>query len=225
MTPGITGVDLVIFDCDGVLVDSELITNRIYVELLNEVGISITLDDMFERFVGRSMDYCWRLVATLLGRPVPQTLIEEYRQRTAAALEAQLKPVRGIFETLDWLDLHSLAYCVASSGTHEKMHMTLGLTGLLPRLQGRLFSVTDVAEAKPAPDVYLLAAHRSGVVPAKCCVIEDSATGTIAGVAAGMTVLGYCALTPRQRLLDAGAWSTFSDMHALSGLLATILGR
>jgi HAD superfamily hydrolase (TIGR01509 family) len=202
------------------LVDSEVITNRIYAAMLNELGIPVTLDDMFEKFVGRSMDYCWKLVAELLGRPLPNHLVEDYRQRTTAALHAELKAVRGIEETLDRLDSIALPYCVASSGTHAKMRTTLAITGLLPRLDGKLFSVTDVANGKPAPDVYLLAARSNHTVPAQCCVIEDSPTGVIAGVAAGMTVFGYCALTPERQLIDAGAHDTFDNMGRLANCLS-----
>jgi HAD superfamily hydrolase (TIGR01509 family) len=216
---GTNSYGLVVFDCDGVLVDSELITNRVYATMLNELGIPVTLDDMFERFVGRSMTYCWDLVSTMLGRPLPPTLIEDYRVRTAAALELELKAVRGIEETLNALESIRMPYCVASSGTHEKMKTTLGLTGLLPRFEGKIFSVTDVAHPKPAPDVFLLAAAANSVAPSACCVVEDSPTGVAAGVAAGMTVYGYCALTSELRLIEAGAHHTFSDMRRLPGLL------
>ena len=217
--PRSTAFELVIFDCDGVLVDSELITNRVYVKMLNELGIPMTLEAMFEQFVGRPMDYCWDLVARKLGRPLPPHLIDEYLARTTAALESELKVVPGIEETLDALAAIRVPYCVASSGTHEKMATTLGITGLLPRFIGRISSVSDVARAKPAPDVFLHAASRSGVAPSACCVIEDSPTGVAAGVAAGMTVYGYCAQTPERRLVDAGAHYTFSDMRRLPDLL------
>src|SRR4029077_12596783 len=131
---------------------------------------------------------CWELVARMLGRPPPPHLIDEYLARTNAALKSELHAVPGIEETLDALDAIRVPYCVASSGTHEKMATTLGITGLLPRFMGRISSVTDVARAKPAPDVYLHAAGRHGVTPSACCVIEDSPTGVAAGVAAGMTV-------------------------------------
>jgi HAD superfamily hydrolase (TIGR01509 family) len=210
---------LVIFDCDGVLVDSEIITNQVYVKMLNELGVPVTLDDMFEQFVGRPMSYCWELVATMLGKPLPGHLVEEYRVRTTAALEAELQAVRGIEKTLDALDARGVPFCVASSGTHEKMQTTLGITGLLPRFAGQIYSVTEVARAKPFPDVYLYAADRNGIDPAACSVVEDSPTGVAAGVAAGMTVYGYCGLTPRQRLIDAGAHCAFDDMQRLPDLL------
>ena len=208
--------DLVIFDCDGVLVDSELITNRIFAGMLNEMGIPVSLDDMFEQFVGRSMPQCLELTAELLGRPVPDGFLPEFQARTAAALKSELKAVPDIEEVLATM---GIPYCVASSGTHEKMHTTLGVTGLLPKFQGKMYSVTEVAKSKPAPDVFLYAARQSGVDASACAVIEDTPTGVRAGVAAGMTVFGYCALTPQQRLIAAGAHYTFECMRDLPELI------
>jgi HAD superfamily hydrolase (TIGR01509 family) len=208
--------DLVIFDCDGVLVDSELITNRIFVRMLNDLGLPLSLDDMFERFVGRSMPQCLELIGGMLGRPVPDDFERDYRAGTAAALKSELKAVPGIEAVLAELDV---PFCVASSGTHEKMNTTLGVTGLLPKLQGRMYSVTEVANSKPAPDVFLHAARQSGVDASACAVVEDTPTGVLAGVAAGMTVFGYCALTPRHRLVEAGAHHTFERMSDLPELI------
>jgi HAD superfamily hydrolase (TIGR01509 family) len=208
---------LVIFDCDGVLVDSELITNRVFAQMLNELGIAVTLEDMFERFVGRSMPQCLELISELLGGPVPQHFAAEYQTRTAAALRSELKAVPDIEAVLASI---GTPYCVASSGTHGKMHTTLGITGLLPQFLGKMYSVTEVAQSKPFPDVFLHAARRQGVLPADCAVIEDTPTGVRAGVAAGMTVFGYCALTPKQRLIEAGARHTFGRMRDLPGLLS-----
>lgn len=208
--------DLVIFDCDGVLVDSELITNRIFAGMLNEMGIPVSLDDMFEQFVGRSMPQCLELTAELLGRPVPDGFLPEFEARAAAALKSELKAVPDIEEVLATM---GIPFCVASSGTHEKMHTTLGVTGLLPKFQGKMYSVTEVAKSKPAPDVFLYAARQSGVDASACAVIEDTPTGVRAGVAAGMTVFGYCALTPQQRLIAAGAHYTFERMRDLPELI------
>ena len=212
-------ISLVIFDCDGVLVDSELITNRIFAAMINELGVAVTLEDMFEKFVGRTMSYCCDLIAKMSGRPLPEDFLERYRLRTTAALQSELKAVPGIERALDAIEALGLPYCVASSGSHDKMRTTLGITGLFPRLDGKLFSVTEVVNAKPAPDVFLHAARRCGAEPSSCLVVEDSPIGVAAGVAAGMTVFGYCALTPKQRLLDAGAHRTFSDMSRLPELL------
>ena len=208
---------LVVFDCDGVLVDSELITNRIFASMLNELGIPVTLEDMFEQFVGRSMAACLEKIAGLLGRPVPEDFVNQYQVRTNAALKSDLKAVPGIEAVLDDI---KMPYCVASSGSHEKMQTTLGITGLLPRFQGRIFSVTEVARGKPFPDVFLYAAAKSGTVASECAVVEDTPTGVAAGVAAGMTVYGYCALTPQHRLQEAGAHYTFDSMSKLPQLLA-----
>jgi HAD superfamily hydrolase (TIGR01509 family) len=207
---------LVIFDCDGVLVDSEVITSRVFAGMLNELGIPATVEEVFEKFVGRSMAQCLEVIANLLGREVPKDFAQQYHLRTAVALKSELKAVRGIEAALDAIQV---PYCVASNGSHEKMQTTLGITGLLPRFQGKLFSVSEVARGKPFPDVFLYAADKSGVAPVACAVIEDTPTGVTAGVAAGMTVYGYCAHTPVQRLIDAGAHHTFDRMSDLSDLL------
>jgi HAD superfamily hydrolase (TIGR01509 family) len=208
--------DLVIFDCDGVLVDSEVITSRVFAGVLNELGIPATVDEVFDKFVGRSMAQCLDVIAELLGREVPADFAHQYHLRTALALKSELKSVPGIEAALG--EIRS-PYCVASNGSHEKMQTTLGITGLLPKFQGKLFSVTEVARGKPFPDVFLYAAAQSGVAPSACAVIEDTPTGVTAGVAAGMTVYGYCAHTPVHRLIEAGAHHTFDRMSDLPGLL------
>jgi HAD superfamily hydrolase (TIGR01509 family) len=207
---------LVIFDCDGVLVDSEVITSRVFAGMLNELGIPATVDEVFDKFVGRTMAYCLEVIAGMLGREVPSGFAQQYYERTALALKSDLKTVRGIESALDEI---RLPYCVASNGSHEKMQTTLGITGLLPKFQGKLFSVTEVARGKPFPDVFLYAAAQSGVAPSACAVVEDTPTGVTAGVAAGMTVYGYCAHTPVRRLIEAGAHHTFDRMSDLPGLL------
>ena len=209
--------ELVIFDCDGVLVDSELITNRVFAGMLNELGIPVSIEDMFDRFVGRSMPQCLEIITQLLGGPVPDGFVDAYYARSRDALKQELKAVPDIEAALSAL---TMPFCVASSGTHEKMQVTLGVTGLLPRFIGKIYSVTEVARSKPFPDVYLHAARQQGVDPGVCAVIEDTPTGVRAGVAAGMTVYGYCALTPRHRLIEAGAHHAFERMRDLPALLA-----
>jgi HAD superfamily hydrolase (TIGR01509 family) len=209
--------ELLIFDCDGVLVDSEMITNRIFAGMLNELGIAVSIEEMFERFVGHSMPQCLEIITGLLGRPVPDGFVDEYYSRSRTALRLEVKAVPDIEIVLATV---KLPFCVASSGTHEKMQTTLGVTGLLPQFRGKIYSVTEVARSKPFPDVYLYAARQQGIDPAACAVIEDTPTGVRAGVAAGMTVFGYCALTPRQRLIDAGAHYTFERMRDLPALIS-----
>jgi HAD superfamily hydrolase (TIGR01509 family) len=207
---------LVIFDCDGVLVDSELITNRVFTQMLNELGVVISKEEAFETFVGRSMAQCLEIIAGLLGREVRADFVRQYHQRSATALKSELKAVQGIEAALEAI---RVPYCVASNGSHEKMQTTLGLTGLLPKFKGKLFSVSEVARGKPFPDLFLHAAAKSDVAPADCVVIEDTPTGVSAGVAAGMTVYGYCAHTPAHRLIAAGAHGTFERMSDLPELL------
>lgn len=210
---------LVIFDCDGVLVDSEPITNRIFGDMLQEIGLPLTQQEVFDRFVGRSMSYCYALIESLLGAPLPAGFADAYISRCNLALARELKPVPHIELVLDELARREVPYCVASSGTHDKMRTTLGLTGLLHRFEGRRYSTTEVAHAKPAPDVYLYAADKQGVRPGSCCVVEDTAVGVSAALSAGMTVYGYCGRTPQQVLIGAGAHHTVSDMRELPQLL------
>jgi HAD superfamily hydrolase (TIGR01509 family) len=208
--------ELVIFDCDGVLVDSEVLTNTVFRDMLVELGAHVTLDDMFERFVGHPTAHCLELAAGLLGRALPEGFLTQYREQCAQVLRDQLQPITGIQIALSRI---ALPTCVASSGDHEKMRTTLGLTGLLPHFEGRLFSVTQVAHAKPAPDVFLLAASEMGVAPHRVAVVEDTPVGVAAGLAAGMTVFGYAGRTPRHRLASAGARVVFDDMSMLPALL------
>lgn len=210
--------DLVIFDCDGVLVDSELIANRVFQEMLAEYGVSVSMDYMFEHFLGHSITHCLTLVRDLLGREPPADFEPLLRERTARAFEAELQPVAGIVAALSEL---SLPCCVASSGPHSKMRVSLGVTGLFERFEGRIFSAHDVGNrGKPAPDVFLFAAERMGVRPERAVVIEDSVAGVTAGVAAGMTVYGYAAQTPEARLRAAGAHDIFYDMRQVVALTA-----
>jgi len=155
----------------------------------------------------------------MLDHAAPENFLHDLQARTFAAFKTELRATPGIEQTLDALDAVGLPYCVASSGDHEKMNTTLGITGLLPRFAGRIFSVTQVAHGKPAPDIYLFAAAQMNAVPSSCAVVEDTPPGVRAGVAAGMTVFGFCAFTPAEKLRAAGAQQTFDDMQRLPQLL------
>ncbi len=209
--------ELVIFDCDGVLVDSELITNSVFAAMLSELGIVVTLEEMFERFMGHSMAHCLELVRALLGGDPPGDFLSEYRRRSHEALEGVVA-VQGIEQALDAIDI---PWCVASNGEHPKMRLTLGIAGLLPRCESRLFSATEVARGKPAPDVFLLAASRLGAAPERTAVIEDTPAGVAAALAARMTPFGYARRMPARRLREAGAAVVFDDMVQLPELLRT----
>lgn len=207
--------ELVIFDCDGVLVDSERIAVRIDVEVLAELGWPLTRDEVIERFLGRTHEYMLGEIEAHLGRSLAAEW-ERFEQRYLAAIEAELKAVDGIEDVLDALPVPT---CVASSGSHEKMRRTLGRTGLYERFDGRIFSATEVASGKPAPDLFLHAAARMGVRPEACAVVEDSHHGVAAARAAGMRAFGYAGgVTPADWLAGPGT-VVFDDMRELPGLL------
>jgi len=208
-------LDLVIFDCDGVLVDSEPISNRELAAALSEIGLPTTTEQAMRRYMGLSWPAAYALFEQALGRPLPEGFERDFWRRLDAALRAELTPVPGIHAALDAISTPS---CVASSGRIDKMRVTLGLTGLYERFEGRIFSAADVARAKPFPDLFLHAAERMGAAPARCVVVEDSPRGVQAGVAAGMRVLGYAARSDARELAAAGA-RTFTDMAELPYLL------
>lgn len=211
---------LVIFDCDGVLVDTEQAANRSLTERLNLLGWDISYEACRRRFVGKSLKSVQAEVEVELGRnlaidwdvTIEREEIEVFRHTTEAivGVEAQVMRLRD----------QGIPYCVASSGRIEKMHATLGSAGLLPVLKDVLFSATMVENGKPAPDLFLHAANSMGHAPETCVVIEDSRPGVEAGVAAGMRVLGYVGdpLTDRAALSAAGA-TIFDGMEQLPDLL------
>jgi len=207
--------ELVIFDCDGVLVDSEPVANRVFADLLGEIGLAIASEEVRREFIGLTLARCMEIIADRLGRPVPEGFLERLQSLTYDAFREELHPVRGVEQALDRIDLPT---CVASSGEHEKMQLTLGLTGLLSRFSGRLFSATEVPRGKPWPDLFLHAARILAVPPAHCAVIEDSLPGVQAARAAGMSVFGYVERTDPAALIAAGA-EVFDEMHRLPGLL------
>ncbi|MBX2847463.1 MAG: HAD family hydrolase [Acidiferrobacterales bacterium] len=214
--------ELLIFDCDGVLFDSERIANQVFANILNEeCGFSLGLEDMFRTFVGHSSSQCMQIIEDMLGETPPAHLEQRYKQEINRALALSVTSVKGIESVLDEI---SIPFCVASSGSHEKMQTTLGKTGLLKYFEGKLFSASDVARSKPHPDVYLHAASSMGNIdPTKCLVIEDSPLGVEGAVSAGMTVFGYCELMGENGLLEAGAQRTFNAMSELSNHISEIV--
>lgn len=208
--------ELVLFDCDGVLIDSERIWNRIFAETLNALGASLTLEYMYEHFLGLSWPGLHTKVVLALGREPPPDLEEIMMAKTRLAFAAELAAVPGIESVLDTL---TLPFCVVSNSDRERIRENLGHTGLLRRFEGRIFTGREVARPKPAPDVYLHAARTLGVDPAACLVIEDTPVGASAGLAAGMTVAGYAAHTPAKRLVEAGVHGIFASMVQLPALI------
>jgi HAD superfamily hydrolase (TIGR01509 family) len=212
--------DLVIFDCDGVLVDSEPISNRILAEHLTALGVPTTPAQSVERYMGGSVASMLADVERRLGRAAPANFGADYRRACFAAFDEELEAVDGIRTVLDALDATTTRTCVASSGEHERIRHTLGLTGLLERFEGRIFSATDVARGKPAPDLFEHAAAEMGADPRRCAVVEDSPKGVAAARAAGMAVFAYAARTPREQL-EGDNVRVFSRMGELPGLLTS----
>jgi HAD superfamily hydrolase (TIGR01509 family) len=209
---------LVIFDCDGVLVDSEARSNQVLAEELARLGIHLSLRETMDVFMGRSWKSCVAEVAERLGHAPPASFTEGYMRRRDEAL-ADLDAIAGVPEVVERLHARGVATCVASSGEHDKMRRTLGATGLWDAFAGRIYSATEVEHGKPAPDLFLHAAAEQGADPADCVVVEDAPAGVAAGKAAGMRVLAYAALTPAERLAEAGADAVFTDMARLPALL------
>ena len=213
-------IDLVILDCDGVLVDSEPISNRILTGMLGEIGLPMSVEETTREFVGRSMEDCWRIIEQRLGRTVPDGFAARYDRLLLEAFRKELRPVRDVAEALERIPR---PLCVASSGSREKIRASLGLTGLLPRFENRIFSAVEVKQGKPAPDLFLHAARRMGADAERCVVIEDSPRGVRAGVAAGMTVLGYAERSAAAELGAEGA-RCFEQMRQLPELLEVVAG-
>jgi HAD superfamily hydrolase (TIGR01509 family) len=210
-------VELLIFDCDGVLTDSERIAVKVDVQLLAELGWPLSEAEVIERFMGRSDRETRMAIETHLGRSLPDDWQQLVEGRYRTAFSAELRPVPGIVDALDQLVLRN---CVASSGTHDHLRFTLGLTGLYDRFRGRIFSAEDVAAGKPAPDVFVYAAEQMRVEPACCLVVEDSLNGVRAARAAGMRVLAYGGgLTPPE-LLAGPDTLVFEDMRDLPKLIS-----
>lgn len=210
--------DLVIFDNDGVLVDSERLANTVLAELLTEHGLPCTFEDSVCDYLGGTLARVHAAYLERTGRALPENFDDLYYARVFAGFREGLKPVPGVVDVLDALDRAGVRYCVASSGSHERIRLAHEQAGLDGRFAGRIFSADDVAHGKPAPDLFLHAAAELGVPPSRCAVIEDSPLGVQAAKAAGTTVYGFAAVTPAERL--AGADAIVTDMAELPVLLA-----
>lgn len=208
---------LVIFDCDGVLVDSERIAVRIELEALRGLGMELSEEDVIARFVGRTPAVVRAAVAEHIGRPASEEWWRALRRRYDAAFAAELRPVDGIEEALDRI---ALPTCVASSSDPEPLARKLVMTGLYDRFAGRIFSAAQVQNGKPAPDVFLYAARALGAGPAECVVVEDSVHGVQAARAAGMDVIAYTGSVTQGSALAGPGTTLLDDMRGLPELLA-----
>ncbi|GAA2318628.1 HAD family hydrolase [Streptomyces caniferus] len=218
--------DLVIFDNDGVLVDSEPIANRILAAHLTELGHPTTYEESLRDYMGGAMHRIHEVVLERSGERLPAGFDEAFHRRVFEEFRRRLEPVAGVVEVLEKLTANGVPHCVGSSGSHERIRVTLTKTGLLERFAegrngggGRIFSSQDVGRGKPAPDLFLYAAKEMGVAPERCAVVEDSPLGVQAAVAAGMDVYGFTAMTPAPKLVEAGATALFDQMAELPALL------
>jgi HAD superfamily hydrolase (TIGR01509 family) len=215
--------DLVIFDCDGVLVDSEVISCRAHAQTLTRHGYPITEHQVLERFLGVSDREARLIVEAELGRRLPDDFESQVKHATLQFYDGDLRAISHIADALAAIDLPK---CVASSGTPEKIRHGLTCAGLYETLAPHIFSATQVERGKPAPDLFLFAAGQMRASPERCVVIEDSVPGVAGALAAGMTVLGFhggshCLPGHAEKLRAAGATATFDDMRELPALIAT----
>jgi HAD superfamily hydrolase (TIGR01509 family) len=213
--------ELIIFDCDGVLIDSETIACRADAACLAEIGIALSAEEIMQHYLGISAAAMCADIERRYGGSLPAGFLERLRLRTAAAFEAELKPMAGVEAVLAELRQRR---CVASSSAPERVRHSLSLTGLLRFFEPHLFSAAQVARGKPAPDLFLFAAAQMGAMPESCTVIEDSAPGVRAAVAAGMRVIGFvggshCRAGHAECLRAAGAAAVAGDMAKLPALV------
>ena len=205
----------VIFDCDGVLVDSEPVSIQVLVDIANEYGANIDLAYGMEHFKGSFFDACKRMIFELAQKELPDSLESEYRQRSFEAFKKDMKPVEGVKGVLKNINR---PFCVASSGPEDKIELNLGLTGLLPFFENKIFSCYKIQKWKPDPAVFLWAAETMGFKPEECVVIEDSISGVRAAKSGGFDVFGYVAHDYNNQLKDE-ATQTFDSMDKLLSMI------
>lgn len=213
---------LVIFDCDGVLVDGERLAVAIDVKAIGELGWQITKAEVIDRHLGRSNADVLADIESHLGRPVPEDWDEAWNAEYRRVFDEQLEAVPGVLEAIKTIAAEGFQTCVASSGSHEKMRRTLGKTGLWDFFGGRIFSASEVMRGKPEPDLFLYAAQQVGPIPERCIVVEDSQYGVAGAKAAGMFAIGFAGgITPLDQL--AAADVVITDMADLPGAVRGLL--
>jgi len=212
----ILSFDLAIFDCDGVLVDSEPLANQVYVGMLGEFGHHVDADQYLRELAGAAMVKRLEVASQKLNWTPPTNFLSIFYERLSALVEKELQPIPGIRSLVESL---SVPVCVASNGSREDILARLRIAQLIDHFGDAIFSAWDVPQPKPAPDVYLAAARAFNLAPARCIVIEDSISGVTAAVRAGMKVYGYAAFTPRTSLVEAGA-IPFTNMMELQTILS-----
>lgn len=214
--------NLVIFDCDGVLVDSEVISVKVDQIVLTDLGWSLSVEEIIDRFVGRSHAHFLEVVEEHLGRKLSDDWEKDYQHLYRQALARDLRLVDGIAEALKRINL---PMCVASNGSHSKMEFTLKRADLWSRFEGRIFSASDVSQGKPAPDLFLHAASTLGFETQNCVVVEDSWAGVTAAIAAGMKIIAYTGGITAQHQLQAEGVTIIDHMSQLPEAIFSLVGN
>jgi HAD superfamily hydrolase (TIGR01509 family) len=208
-------VKCIIFDCDGVLVDTEKIGNGILLSMAEEHGFKMKIEDAYRNFNGRNLKDCFRHVEEAIGKKLPDNFESEYRERSFEAFKTEVKPMDGI---VDFIDQLTIPYCVASSGPVEKIRLNLEIAGLLDKFENRIFSAYQINSWKPEPGIFLHAAKEMGFDVKDCIVIEDSKAGVKAGVSGGFKVYGFANEFNEEDLKNEGA-TIFHSYEELKNIL------
>jgi HAD superfamily hydrolase (TIGR01509 family) len=206
----------IIFDCDGVLVDSEAISAEVFVALTRPLGLVINEKQAVEIFAGQSLNWCFSYIEDKINSRLPADFERTYRQHTFSAFQSKLKPIEGIYSLLERIQI---PYCVASSGPIRKIQLNLKITGLLSNFEDRIFSCYEINSWKPEPDIFLYAAKTMGYQPKDCIVVEDSVAGVQAAKAGGFKVFGYANSLKRKKQLENEGAVVFQDMNLLDQLI------
>jgi len=208
-------VKCIIFDCDGVLVDTEKIGNGILLEMAHEYGFKMELEDAYRNFNGRNLKDCFKHIEEAIEQKLPETFETEYREKSFEAFKTQVKPMEGVVAFIDQL---KIPYCVASSGPMDKIRLNLEVAGLLEKFEGKMFSSYQINSWKPEPGIFLHAAKEMGFEVKDCIVLEDSKAGVKAGISGGFKVYGFANGFNNEDLKEEGA-ELFSSYEELKELL------
>lgn len=205
----------IIFDCDGVLIDSESIAIQVLVDMANDLGANMSFEESLIGLKGKALNLCLDIISKRIDEPLPIHFEQDYRINTFEAFRKDIQPIKGIKDVLQNLDV---PFCVASSGPENKIRLNLEITGLLPFFEGNIFSCYAIQKWKPEPDIFLWAAKTMGFKPSECLVIEDSVSGVVAAKTGGFDVFGYTEHDYNNEL-EVLATNTFGSMDALLGML------
>jgi HAD superfamily hydrolase (TIGR01509 family) len=218
----------VIFDFDGVIADSEVLSNTVLAEIVTELGVPTTLEDSYRDYMGKRLNDVIAAIETTVGRSLPPSFAEAYQERTLTRFRQGLAPIAGVREFI--ATFPDVPRCIASSSSPDRLAVCLDVLEMAPLFEGRVFSASDVARGKPHPDIFLHAAAAIGVAPGDCIIIEDSAGGVVAGRAAGATVIGLLAAGHigdghAEVLKGAGAHYLAADYHAVEAIVRDLLAH